>query len=116
VCEHRAIAADGGKLGIWAKPSFEMPSCPEKNSIQETLMPLDFSVFNGNVTKVVADVLVLKFADRLYGADYTVAREFGLESLKIEAGTHRFFPSEGRISMSEVMFLGVGPLSTFEIP
>jgi hypothetical protein len=77
-------------------------------------MPVNFSVFNGDVTKVDADVLVLKFADRLRGADFAVARAFGLESLRIEMNSHRFFPSEGRIRASEILFLGVGPLYTFE--
>jgi hypothetical protein len=77
-------------------------------------MPVDFSVFNGDVTKVVTDVLVLKFADRLRGADLAVATAFGWESLKIAPDLYRFFPSEGRIRAREVLFLGVGPLYTFE--
>jgi hypothetical protein len=77
-------------------------------------MPVEFSVFNGDVTKVVADDLVLKFADRLRGADLAVANAFGWGSLKIKAGSHRFLPSEGRIRAYEVLFLSVGPLYTFE--
>jgi hypothetical protein len=77
-------------------------------------MPINFSVFKGDVTKVDADVLVLKFADRLRGADLWVASAFGLESLKIKMGSHRFFPSKGKIRASEVLFLGVGPLHAFE--
>jgi hypothetical protein len=86
----------------------------EKDCNQGELMPLNFSVLNGDVTKADADVLVLKFADRLRGADLAVARAIGSESLSIETGSHRFFPSKGRIRASEILFLGVGPLYSFE--
>jgi hypothetical protein len=77
-------------------------------------MAVDFSVFNGDVTEVVADVLVLKLADRLRGADLAVANAFSWDSINIETGSHRFFPSQGRIRAHEVLFLSVGPLYTFE--
>jgi hypothetical protein len=78
-------------------------------------MPIKFSVLNADVTEVVADVLVLKFADRLWGADRQVALEFEWRnSLNIEKGSHGFFPSEGKVRAGEILFLGVGPLSSFE--
>ena len=54
-------------------------------------MPIKLSVLNADVTEAVADVLVLKFAHMLWGADRKVVRRFEWsDSLKIEKGAHCF--------------------------
>jgi hypothetical protein len=77
------------------------------------------SVTPGNVLSFDADVLVLKYASGLYGADAEVAER--LET----AGISMSFPeihqwessaTSGAIAAKDVIFIGVGPLYGFEYP
>jgi len=68
-------------------------------------------IANANVTKVPADLLVLKYAGGLHGADQVVAKAIGFDAT-LKAGTARFCQGDG-IAATEVVFIGVGPLSRF---
>lgn len=61
-----------------------------------------------------ADILVLKYADAFHGADAVVASKLGLLDQTFQKGTHQFFKTHGKISPTEVLFLGVGPLRNFD--
>jgi hypothetical protein len=76
-------------------------------------MPPKFSVHCGDILRVRADVVVLKYAERPFGADAAVAEALG-HDIAVEAGGFSFFPTADRIGASEVLVLGVGSLSAFE--
>jgi hypothetical protein len=55
--------------------------------------------------------VVLKYADRLHGADKAIANAIGFNS-HVNAGDHVFVPGMG-IGARQVLFIGVGPKSAF---
>jgi len=79
---------------------------------------ISFTVQVGDVTTFDADVLALKFAQALFGADRAVATALGknenqiMESLPL-SGEFHLFSTRGRIRAKHVLFLNVGYLYDF---
>jgi hypothetical protein len=82
-------------------------------------MALQVSVEKSDVTSVAADVLLLKYAQRLYGADEAVAiRLFqrGIcteKDLAPEPAQFRIWPTRGAIGARHALFLGTPRLGDF---
>jgi hypothetical protein len=72
---------------------------------------VDITIANTNITQVVADLLVLKHADGLHGADRVVADAVGFDA-RVGNGEAEFWSGKGTAA-PEVLFIGVGPLSEF---
>lgn len=61
------------------------------------------------------DVLVLKFAQNLYGVDREIVRRLGLDSGYLPAvGANALVPGGGAVGAAGVLFLGVPPLHQFD--
>ncbi|MET0399084.1 MAG: hypothetical protein ABW277_19985 [Longimicrobiaceae bacterium] len=65
------------------------------------------------------DVLVLKYAQALYGADRAAVSRLENEGMKVEAklpppGGHRLLSTGGTLEARSVLFLGVPPLHSFD--
>ena len=77
------------------------------------------SVSEGDVLTFAADVLVLKYAQKLYGADdavYEVLTQHGIKVPLPEQAEWTVVQSGGVIASSQVVFVGVKPLYEFEYP
>ncbi len=72
---------------------------------------MEINISNADITRVTADLIVMKHADGFYGADQVVADAIGFDG-HVKSGEALFVPT-GRISTPEVLFIGVGPLSDF---
>lgn len=70
---------------------------------------------NADITAFECDVLVLKYAQGLYGADKVVAHALGLDESDLDLcpDDHQLVPSKGKIPCSHVLFVGVEPLCFF---
>ncbi len=77
-------------------------------------MPHRIVTANSDVTEFRCDVLVLKYAQSLYGADLAVVSLLGLSEseVRIPPGDHLLVPGEGT-PFTHVLFLGVPDLTTF---
>jgi hypothetical protein len=83
------------------------------------LQKIFVSIEQGDVSSFNADVLALKFANDLFGADRAVADSLGKTRNEImnslpRIGDYLLIPSFGRIKTKEVMFLNVGDLYSFD--
>src|SRR5262249_7007082 len=71
-----------------------------------------------DVTDFACDVLVLKYAQKFFGADTVVATALKVRHGQIEIspmpGDHIFIPSEAAIAAHNVLFVGVVSLSRFD--
>jgi len=70
---------------------------------------------NADVTEFECDILILKYAQSLYGADRAVTRTLGLDEteLRIPPGDHRLVPTKGAMPFSHVLFIGTPDLNNF---
>lgn len=81
-------------------------------------MDIPIRVKNGDALEVQADILVLKHAQHLYGADYIVASRLSkfhdelMNSLP-EPGDFYYVPTYGSLGVKGVLFVGVKPLNQF---
>ena len=77
-------------------------------------MPVRIVTANRDVTEFQCDVLVLKYAQALYGADFVVTRLLGLTAsdLRIHPGDHLLVPAPGT-PFGHVLFMGVPTLDAF---
>jgi hypothetical protein len=66
-------------------------------------------VVNGDITTTQCDLLVLKYAQGLYGADAVVADTLGLavDRMRIRPGDHLVAPAFGKLACRNVLYLGV---------
>jgi hypothetical protein len=82
-------------------------------------MTIEYSVELGDVRRVAADLLVLKYAQRFYGADELVADILAsrgvcaLERLQPAPGKTVVVETRGAIAAARVMFIGVPSLREF---
>src|SRR5574341_52385 len=76
----------------------------------------DIIVQCSDVLDFPCDVLVLKYAQDFYGADEIVASVLKNQSISPLPGRHVLLPSEGKLSATQVLFIGVAPLSEFGYP
>jgi hypothetical protein len=79
------------------------------------------SVLHGDITTFDADVVVLKHAQRFYGADAAVARALeraGIDAgdLAVPAGEHRLVATRGALAAGHALFVAVPPLWAFSYP
>ena len=79
---------------------------------------IQFEVRESDITSVIADVIALKFAQQLHGADEAVASALKLDDEKMvemlpTIGSHELLPSEGHLGAKYALFLGVLPLYSF---
>ncbi len=77
---------------------------------------IEIAVVNGDVLEFEADVLVLKYAQALYGADRAAWGRLEAVYPDIdlpEVGDHRVVESEPALSAAQVLFIGVEPLHAF---
>lgn len=65
----------------------------------------------GDIREVAADLLVLKYADGLYGADSAVAGSINV-NIHVPEGAAQSYPGRN-IAADTVLFIGVGPLFDF---
>lgn len=82
---------------------------------------LDISVEIGDVTSFDADVVVVKYARRLYGVAELVAQRLmsagiALQALEPAEGSYRYVSSRGAIQAPHVLIIGVPPLQEFLYP
>jgi hypothetical protein len=76
--------------------------------------PPEIRVICADICDLECDVLVLKFAQRLYGADKAVAQLLQVtEMLRLEPGKYSIFSSGGHLSPKQVLFVGVLSLGRF---
>lgn len=80
---------------------------------------ITFAVQVGDVTDFNADILALKFAQSLYGADKAVTYALGkteidLRRLLPAVGTYKLLPTAGKIQVKQVLFVSVPDLYDFE--
>ena len=80
--------------------------------------PVRFAIQVGDVTGCAADVLALKYANALFGADRTVANALGKTEDEIFQAipmpdTCKLFPGRGKIAARQALFLNVGDLYHF---
>ena len=72
------------------------------------------NVIYGDVIAQDVDVLALKYANGLYGADLDVAERLGMSGFSAEKEEYEFIDTRGAIKARQVLFQGVGPLHRFE--
>lgn len=75
-------------------------------------MDIAVSVEYGDVAEFPCDVLVLKYAQALYGADARVADLLDTE-VSPRLGNYELLPGQGRVPARNVLFVGVAPLVEF---
>ena len=77
---------------------------------------ITFRIIQGDVTKFDCDVLMLKYANHFYGADYAVAQAlkstsnegvypFNVDHLSAKVGNHILVQSDGAILANQVLFV-----------
>lgn len=78
-------------------------------------MAASIEVVAGDVLNKACDVLILKYADRFYGADLAVATALDLIPSwgGLEPGKFVFVPTQGKFPYKHVLFIGVGSLWDF---
>ncbi len=86
--------------------------------MKDTAQDIVISVEHGNVLTFQADILALKFADDLYGADFAVVQALNEVGLNIYPNlpmpsSHFITSTKNGLSANQVLFLGVGPLLNF---
>jgi hypothetical protein len=79
-------------------------------------MSAELGVVNADVLETACDVLVLKYAQRFYGADLAVVSALGLskEGFTLDPGDYVVLPTNGKIRSGSVLLVGVPPLFSFE--
>lgn len=78
--------------------------------------PVLIRIIEGDVLKFKADVLVLKYAQQLYGADSAVYRQLSASGLKIrlpEGGAYTLLETQEFFPSTQVLFVGVAGLRDF---
>ena len=65
-----------------------------------------------DITEIVADVIVLKYAQGFHGADRTVSQALSesthsLDTMRPGVGAYAYLDSRGTINSSHVLFVGV---------
>jgi hypothetical protein len=78
-------------------------------------MSATLTVICGDVLETACDVLVLKYAQKFYGADLAVADALGLrkKQFQLPPGQHLLLPTAGKVSARHVLLIGVQPLYDF---
>jgi hypothetical protein len=79
---------------------------------------IQFEVRKDDITTIIADVIALKFAQRLYGADKAVASALKCDAEKMmqilpTIGSHTLLLSQGHLGAKHALFLSVLPLHSF---
>lgn len=80
--------------------------------------PINVTVQQGDISKVEADVIVLKYAQEFYGAMGKVATLLagaGIEAknLRMKRGEYELFPTNGALATPYVLVIGTAPLKEF---
>ncbi len=73
--------------------------------------PVTIRVVEGDLASRLCDLVVLKYADGLHGADKYIASHVGYQG-KLEIGDHEIIPGRN-IEAKNIMFIGTGPLLDF---
>jgi hypothetical protein len=106
-----------------AKLELELARLEGKKSGSNLFVPthrnIAIDVHHGDITKFEADVIALKFAQALYGADAMVVSALGKSSDEIREGLtylgqYKIYPSLGRVKSDQVLFLSVPFLYRFD--
>ena len=85
-------------------------------------MPVEFAAEIGEVTQVVSDLLILKYAQAFHGADEDVARILSdrgvakLDDMRPDPGDTKLLETRGIIASARVLFVGVPRLGQFRYP
>ena len=92
---------------------------PESRGPLPVRREIELTIEVDDVVKTRADVLALKFAGRLYGADAAVATALGITPGEImesmpSFGQHKLFDSGDRIGAKHTLFINVGYLYDFD--
>jgi transcriptional regulator with XRE-family HTH domain len=83
-----------------------------------TLQIIDFTIQQGDITTFEADVIALKYAQKFYGTDQSIAYKLAeqgvtLQSLRPSIGESQLVASKGAVGAHDVLFVGVPPLEDF---
>ena len=86
--------------------------------VKDDLKKIRIEVQISDITTIDADIVALKFAQALYGADEVVATALGkrqndIKRLLPNAGQYRLFKANGRIKAKQILFFNVGDLYFF---
>jgi hypothetical protein len=82
---------------------------------------VEISILHGDILRVPADLIILKYADNFHGADATISKALGFGS-HIKPGEWVFTPGKPGVPLHLdkkgvaaplVLFIGVGPLGNF---
>jgi len=84
-----------------------------------TQSTVEIVIENGNILRTPTDIVVLKFAKALYGADELVARVLGQTEADIaqyipQEGKYIFLATQNKLSSPEVLFYGTQDIGEFE--
>jgi hypothetical protein len=87
----------------------------------EGTMEVFLAIQVGDVTTFQTDVLALKFAQGLYGADRAVAGILDkdlseMRRLLPELGSHQLMPAPNEMMATSILFISVPYLSSFRYP
>lgn len=80
---------------------------------------IEFTIQNADIVQYKADIIALKYAMALYGADRVIAEALGksagnMAELLPQLDNHIILYSKGEISASKALFLNIGNLFNFE--
>lgn len=76
-------------------------------------------IIEGDALSFQADTLILKFANAFYGVDHAAAARISthnpsINSMRLEKGEAQIFSGQQSFAVSNIIFVGVGPLYNFE--
>jgi hypothetical protein len=105
-------------MRLMGLPNGAVPTLFTKSTPPPTPRKIVFAVKADDVTTFETDVLALKLADSLYGADRTVAGVVGKTFDEImgaaqTSGGYALFSTRGRIKAQQALFVSVGYLYSF---
>lgn len=92
--------------------------CPASRIYEPIHKNIKISVSNKNVVDQPCDLLILKHAQKFFGADLTISQFLSdsgipLEDMQVKNGEFRLIPSHNVIAARQTLFVGVGPLGEF---
>lgn len=89
-----------------------------RQTIEELLASIEFSIEQGDITSFNADVLSLKYAQRFFGTDEIIAHLLNkvgvtIETLRPDIGDYRYVETQNCIQVRYALFIGVQDLLDF---
>jgi hypothetical protein len=104
------------RLGLRAKFSAHFLDSMRSKVLPYKSTAINFTIDHGDILEVEADVIALKYAQHLYGADLAVTnalKAVGAKTPKPAAGKFALVESKGGVSAPHVLFIGTPILRFF---